>query len=82
MYGKIALEKHVDIVHVIIVQNLEEEVNALLRGSIEKQPTKKRLYVLGNARSFNCVKSIAIVDCGKCLVQASNFTSMSSSCLP
>jgi hypothetical protein len=48
MYGMIALKKHVDNAHVIIVQKFEE-VNALVRGSIEKKK-KKRLYVLGNAR--------------------------------
>ncbi len=100
------LKKHVDSVHVIIVKKIEEKVNVVVRGSIEKQPTKKdpkfqemqdlsfyllkiifkRMINIKNtfckALVFNCEKSIAIVVFGKCLVQTSNFASMSSSCFP
>jgi hypothetical protein len=53
------MKKHVDNAHVIIVKKIEEEVNAIVKRSIEKKPTKKRPYVSQNARSkFLFVKNI------------------------
>jgi hypothetical protein len=35
--------------HVLIIKKYEEEVNGLIRGILERQPTKKRFNVLSNA---------------------------------
>ncbi len=44
-YEIIALKNHVDGDHVIIVKNIGEEVNGLIRGILERQTTKTRLNV-------------------------------------
>jgi len=41
-YGISTLKKHVDNDHAIIVKKIEEEINVIKRGPIEKQLTKKR----------------------------------------
>jgi hypothetical protein len=48
-YEKIALEKHVNIDHALILNFFEEEINGPIRGTFERQPTKKRFCVLDNA---------------------------------
>ncbi len=56
-YGIIALKKHVDVDHSIIVKKFEEVINNEIIGSVEKQPTKKRPNVPRSAISvFFCYK--------------------------
>ncbi len=40
--GITSLKKHVDVEHIVIAKLFEEEVNSLLKGRKENQPTKKR----------------------------------------
>jgi len=40
-YGISTLKKHVDNDHAIIVKKIEEEINVIKRGPIEKQQKKK-----------------------------------------
>ncbi len=57
IYGIIALKKHVDVDHSIIVKKFEEVINNEIIGSVEKQPTKKRPNVPRSAISvFFCYK--------------------------
>jgi hypothetical protein len=41
----------VDVEYIVIAKMFEEEVNFLLKGSAEKQPTKKRRIVFGGSIS-------------------------------
>jgi hypothetical protein len=36
-----------DAKHIVIIIMFEEEINSLLKGSVERQPTKKRTIVFG-----------------------------------
>jgi hypothetical protein len=58
MYGIMALKKHVDVNHVVIIKKVEEKVNGPIKGTLKKKPTNKRQCnnVLGNAISkfFYC----------------------------
>jgi hypothetical protein len=44
-----ALKKHVDVNHVVVIKKNEEKVNGPIKGTLKKQPTNKRPNVLGNA---------------------------------
>jgi hypothetical protein len=48
-HGIITLKKHVDVYHVLIIKKIEEEVNGLIRGFFERQPTNQMFNVLSNA---------------------------------
>ncbi len=50
-YGIIVLKKHVDSDHTTIIKKIEEKVNVLVRGPIERQLAKKRMNVLRNVIS-------------------------------
>jgi hypothetical protein len=47
----VALKKHVDVYHVIIIKKIVEKVNGPIKGTFEKKPMDKRPNVLGNAIS-------------------------------
>jgi hypothetical protein len=44
-----ALKKHVDVNHVVIIKKIKEEVNGSIKGTLKKQLANKRLNVLGDA---------------------------------
>jgi hypothetical protein len=48
-HGIIILKKHVDVYHVLIIKKIEGQVNGLIRGFLERQPTNKMFNVLSNA---------------------------------
>jgi hypothetical protein len=48
----------VDVEHIDIAKTFEEEINFLLKGSVERQPTKKRTIV----SSGSIVKFFSIKD--------------------
>jgi hypothetical protein len=50
-YGITTLKKNVDGNHAIIVKKIEEELNGLIKGTLENQLTKKRPNVSNNAIS-------------------------------
>ncbi len=48
-YKIIVLKKHVNATHALIGKTIEEEVNNLMKGSVQRQPRKKRPNVFSNA---------------------------------
>jgi hypothetical protein len=57
-YEIIALKNHVDGDHAIIVKNIEEEVNGLIRGILERHTTKTR----PNVSNFALFKFFIVKD--------------------
>jgi hypothetical protein len=47
----------VDVEHTVITKMFEEKVNSLLKGSVEKQSTKKKMIIFnGSISKFFCIK--------------------------
>jgi hypothetical protein len=44
-------KKHLDAEQIVIAKMFEEEINSLLKGSVKRQPTKKRTIIFGGSTS-------------------------------